>query len=59
MLEEVWLDITEILAQKHLDGHDEYDQWLMWVEHDLNKLLTTLREREYSLEAMASEHIIG
>ena len=58
MLEEVWLDITETLAQKHLDGHNEYDQWLMMVEHDLHKLMLTLREREYSLSEMASEHIL-
>ena len=47
LLKEAWFDIGEILAEKSLNGHDEYDQWLMMVEHDLHHLLNTLAERDY------------
>ena len=50
LLEDIHEDILNVLADKHLDGHDEYDQWLMAVEHDLRHLLRTLSDREdYSL----------
>ena len=50
LLYEIHDDILEVLAGKRLDGHDEYDQWLMAVEHDLRHLIYTLDSREdYSL----------
>lgn len=50
LLEETLWDIQEVLAVKKLDGHDEYDQWLIRVEHDMDRLLDTLTEKDYSVD---------
>lgn len=50
LLEETLWDIQDVLAAKKLDGHDEYDQWLIRVEHDMDHLLDTLTEKDYSVD---------
>lgn len=43
-IEDAMWEIREVLADKKLDGHDTYDQWLMAVERDISRLLDTLDE---------------
>ena len=57
-IDDIWYDVVEVLAQKRLDGHDEYDQWLMAVEHDLRHLRHTLAERDYNPFASKNEYIM-
>lgn len=58
LLSDIHWEMMDVLAEKSLNGHDEYDQWLMAVERDLRRLLNTLAERDYSQVASKNETII-
>jgi hypothetical protein len=43
-VEDAWFEVSDILAENRLDGHDEYDQWLMKLGDRLGLLLDVLQE---------------
>lgn len=43
-LEDEYNELSEFIARKRLDGHDETDQWYMWVQLKMGELLDALDE---------------
>lgn len=42
LLEDVYSELEEHIARKRLDGHDEYDRWVMLVHNKMSELLDLL-----------------
>lgn len=59
LLEETMWDVSDVLAAKRLDGHDEYDQWLMKVHWDMKRLLDTLCEYDYTVDEAIERELIN
>lgn len=58
-LEETWWEVCDVLATKKLDGHDTYDQWLMRVERDMDRLLDTLNSYDPTAADIIDREILG
>ena len=58
-LEETWWEVCDILAEMKLDGHDPYDEWLMRVEKDMDRLIETMISYNPTAVDIKNRQILG